>query len=108
MKISGIYTITNKINHKVYVGQSENCYDRWIQHKTDSKYKKSPLYNDIRKYGIENFYFKIIEKMPAYLLNAREKEYIKKYNSLYPNGYNMQKGGDYYSIDYYINNNNKK
>lgn len=101
MKISGIYKIVNKINNKVYIGQSENCYGRWLQHKTASHTRSSPLYNDMREYGIENFYFKIIDRIPAYLLNQKEQEYIKKYNSLYPNGYNLDKGGNYYGKDSY-------
>lgn len=28
-KICGIYKITNKINGKVYIGQSIDIYDRW-------------------------------------------------------------------------------
>ena len=31
--ISGIYKITNKINNKVYVGQSTNLNKRWSMHK---------------------------------------------------------------------------
>ena len=89
MKISGIYKIQNTLNGKMYIGQSENCYGRWLKHKSDSKNKEGPLYEDIRKYGIENFYFKIIKKIPAYLLETKKNEYIKKYNTLYPNGYNI-------------------
>lgn len=32
-KLIGIYSITNKINGKVYVGQSVNVYKRWKDHK---------------------------------------------------------------------------
>ena len=108
MKTSGIYKITNKINGKIYIGQSTNCYGRWLQHRSASKTDNRPLYQDMRKYGLDNFTFKIIEKMPAYLLNTREQEYIQKYDCMYPKGYNIEKGGNYYSIDYYINNNNSK
>lgn len=90
MKVCGIYKIVNKLNGKTYIGKSENCYNRWLQHKTAYKTTNSPLYRDMREYGIENFYFKVIKKMPAYLLNVRQQEYIQKYNTLYPNGYNSQ------------------
>lgn len=100
-KISGIYKIVNKLNNKTYIGQSKDCYNRWTQHKTKYKFQNTPLYEDMRKYGIQNFYFKIIEKIPECLLNAREKEYIEKYNTLIPNGYNINKGGNYYGYDSY-------
>ncbi len=89
MKISGIYYIQNKINNKKYIGKSENCYGRWLSHKNNYLIGNNPLYEDMRKYGIENFYFKIIEKTPIYLLDKRQKEYIQKYNTLIPNGYNI-------------------
>jgi len=89
MKTSGIYLIKNIINNKAYIGKSENCYGRWLSHKSDYLMGNSPLYEDMRKYGIENFTFKVIEKIPAYLLKNKQIEYIKKYNSLYPNGYNI-------------------
>lgn len=88
MKISGIYIITNLMNNKIYIGKSENCYGRWLKHKTDYLLGNNPLYKEMREYGLKNFEFKIIEKTPAFLLKAREQEYIQKYNSKYPNGYN--------------------
>ena len=101
MKISGIYKIQNNLNGKMYIGQSVNCYGRWLKHKSDYKHLDLPLYQDMRKYGIENFYFKVIEKMPAYLLNTREQEYIEKYNTLVPNGYNILKSSSYSGQDNY-------
>ena len=102
MKISGIYAVINKINKKMYIGQSENCYNRWLQHKTKYKTNFSLLYNDMRELGLENFYFKILEKTPPYLLNTREKYYIEKYNSIAPNGYNINKGTNYNGADDYL------
>ena len=88
MKTSGIYLIQNKLNGKKYIGQSENCYGRWLTHKSNYIMGNNPLYEDMRKYGIENFSFKIIEKIPAYFLKEKQKEYILKYNTTVPNGYN--------------------
>ena len=31
-KICGIYKITNLINGKVYIGQSQDIYERWAEH----------------------------------------------------------------------------
>lgn len=30
--IVGIYSITNKVNNKIYIGQSVNIYNRWKSH----------------------------------------------------------------------------
>ena len=32
-KICGIYKITNLVNGKVYIGQSQDIYSRWKEHK---------------------------------------------------------------------------
>ena len=59
-----IYKITNIINNKVYIGQTSiSPMKRWDDH--FSAYKNTAnklyLYNEMRKYGIENFAFQIIE-----------------------------------------------
>jgi hypothetical protein len=57
--ICGIYQITNKINNKIYIGQSIDIERRWNQH----MYGKGSvvLMNAITKYGLDNFEFKILE-----------------------------------------------
>ena len=94
-KVSNIYMFTNKTNNKKYIGQAENPKERYKQHKKDSKYKDFVFYRAIRKYGFDNFDFKIIEaNIPLKYINEKEKYYIKKYNTLLPNGYNMTIGGE--------------
>lgn len=93
-QISGIYKITNMLNNKAYIGQSKDIYVRWKNHKSDAFNKLSevynyPLYRAIRKYGIENFQFDIIERCEYSKLNERELYYIKKFNTLSGNGYNQ-------------------
>ena len=93
----GIYKITNKINGKVYIGQSINIYSRWYAHKSMGKpnsiYSYKPLYRSMIKYGIKNFAFDIIEECCKELLNEKEQYYISLYNSMTPNGYNCDSGG---------------
>lgn len=94
----GIYKIENIINHKKYIGQSIDIYKRWERHKHIFNNKNShsyeyPLYKDIRKYGLENFDFKIIEECDKDLLDEREKYWIKYYDSFF-NGYNQTFGGE--------------
>lgn len=91
-----VYKITNKINQKVYIGSSTRVKKRWQQHKNEafnpnSKKYNYPLYAAFRKYGIENFDFKILKDSISSIkeMESYEQEMIKKYNSLCPNGYNQ-------------------
>lgn len=93
----GIYKITNIVNNKIYVGQSVHIQHRFSAHKStafnslDPSYDY-PLYRSIRKYGLENFLFEIIEECLIEELNIREKFWIDYYNSMIPNGYNIAYG----------------
>jgi group I intron endonuclease len=91
-----IYLITNKVNNKRYVGQSI-CVDietRWKHHR---KMTKSTIGRYLRsaylKYGIDNFKFQIVCVCFDTDCDRFEKEYIKKYDTLAPNGYNLKDGG---------------
>ncbi len=92
-----IYIITNLINGKQYVGQTiqSDIYKRWNSHK-NLKHKTvgQILYNAYQKYGINNFTYKIICICFNEDTNKYEEEYIKKYNTIYPNGYNLLPGGN--------------
>ncbi len=62
-----IYIIQNKINNKIYVGQTNNPKQRWIDHRkpiNKNKYK-SYLYYSMDKYGVENFVFSILEEFTS-------------------------------------------
>lgn len=91
----GIYRITNKINGKSYIGQSVDIEERFKHHK---KYRRTCEYNKIlykaiKKYGIENFSFEIIDICKKEELDEKEIYYIEKYGT-FKNGYNMTKGGE--------------
>jgi group I intron endonuclease len=91
-----IYLIENNINKKKYVGQTIQ-YDinkRWSTHRqVNKRFIGTCLFNAYKKYGIENFNFKIICICFDSDIDKFEEEYINKYNTLYPNGYNMIEGG---------------
>ncbi len=92
-----IYKITNSVNNLSYVGKSYqlNIQDRWRCHKKINSKNGCPLLkNAIKTFGIENFIFSIIIICFDSDLDYYEKEYIKKYNTVQPNGYNMLAGGD--------------
>lgn len=90
-----IYKITNKVNNKVYIGQTKTSIaKRWNAHKTRYNNNiRSGIYGAMHKYGIENFKIEKIIECPIEDLDKMEKYYIKKYNSYY-NGYNLTLGGD--------------
>jgi len=97
-KVCGIYKITNKINGKCYIGKSVDIHHRWISHKSDSRLIEEggdtyAVHCAIRKYGIKNFSFEIIEKCMPEQLEEKEKIWIKYYNS-YDTGYNETYGGE--------------
>ena len=92
-----IYTITNQINGKQYVGKTNlpDPQERWKRHLHDYKAKnkeKRPLYSAMNKYGVENFVFEVIEECDN--TEEREKFWIKELNTYGSTGYNATLGGD--------------
>lgn len=92
-----IYKITNKINGKIYIGQSIHQFNKryrsgkwWLY--THNKYLK----NSVDKYGLDNFDVEIIEEDVKSIedLNFYEMKYADKYNSYTPYGYNIRGCGD--------------
>ena len=108
-----IYKITNKINGKVYIGQTAKergfkgryeCSGEGIErvynyHKSREEHNRSynkHLLRSIEKHGFEAF--EVIEEFDvAYSkeeLDKLEIKYIKEFNCLNPNGYNNDEGGN--------------
>lgn len=64
----GIYKYENKINHKIYIGQSIDIKHRYATHKSSAYNNNTHEYNsalskDIREYGLENFDFEIVREI---------------------------------------------
>lgn len=91
-----IYKITNKINGKIYIGQTTQSLEiRWRQHCTDKRSGCRSLRNAIKKYNKENFNLKTIAECKSLdEMNQLEPYYIKKFDTLSPSGYNLRTGGD--------------
>lgn len=97
----GIYMILNNINQHKYIGQSKCIEHRWKEHKYNA-YNKNQHYNfaiyqAIRKYGIENFSFLILEECTEEELDKKEIYWIEYYNTFKGEGYNMTSGGQGFS-----------
>lgn len=108
--IGHIYIITNTKNDKCYVGQTlshrknrgkyrpfgyEGRFKDHISEALCNSKKKQCTYlnNAIRLYGKESFNVSLITTCSKDEIDKLEQDYIEKYNSLYPNGYNLTKGG---------------
>ena len=97
----GIYIITNKINNKSYIGQSVDIEKRITVHFRTAFRENYPTYNyhiyqAIRKYGKENFEWRILETLKEIdkkKLDQLEQYYINKYDTFH-HGYNMNEGGN--------------
>lgn len=65
LKKIGVYTITNTINGKLYVGSTNNSfYERWRTHLKDlkkNKHHSKKLQRSVNKHGLNNFKFEILE-----------------------------------------------
>ena len=82
--ISGIYSITNKINNKIYIGSSKDVYGRWVQHENElskNKHHNFHLQNAWNKYGKECFLFEIVELCDEKDLFINEQKWYDFYNS---------------------------
>lgn len=108
-----IYKITNISNNKIYIGQAVSHI---LNHKryrpygyegrfrchiseafSNKKCQSHYLNNAIRKYGVSDFIVELVEYCKIEDANDKEIFYIKEYNSLYPNGYNLKNGGSIFT-----------
>jgi group I intron endonuclease len=92
----GIYSITNKVNKKVYIGQSWDILSRWKSYREGAT--NSHLKDSFKKYGFNNFYFGIVllflPSVNQAQLDKAEDDYIVAGNFTDPKfGYNMRFGG---------------
>lgn len=84
-KFGYIYLITDTLHNKQYIGQRRG-------YKLDESYYGSGriIQDLIKKYGTEIFKREIVDYASSQEeLSKKEVEYIEKYDTLYPNGYNL-------------------
>lgn len=98
-----IYTITNKINGKKYVGRTVRSINlRMDGHRSAYKYGiRYKLYDAVREAGgWDNFEVEVIDSSAKTIeeLNKLEAYYIEKFDTI-NNGYNMIPSGKYNPMD---------
>lgn len=86
-----IYKWTNKVNGKSYIGQTINEEGRKKDH-INGRYK-CYFHDAIKKYGLENFDYEVLEQIEESKLSEREIYWIKYFDT-YNNGYNLTEGGE--------------
>jgi len=87
-----LYKITNKLNGKQYIGATKSIERRTDEHKkghTGAKLVKAA----IAKYGIDNIEFQTLCIGSKEYIAELEGKVIVAWNTLAPNGYNLQRGG---------------
>lgn len=86
LNVSGVYKIVNEVTGDSYIGSSRNIQARWYTHRAPSAWRKYPnraLYQDMQKYGVENFRLQLLAPvMPEYLRQV-EQELIDMLNPSY-------------------------
>lgn len=102
MRAHCIYLITNLTNGKIYIGKSVNPEGRWHDHKKvafggKEKYPDfSAIHTALRKYGVDNFNFEIIDELAneveAY--RAETQLILLSCSNLKEFGYNCNLGGE--------------
>lgn len=93
-----IYKITNKVNGKIYIGQTiKTIEERFQKHcwgttENDKYHLNMAIKKAIKKYGKNNFTIELIEEVELNKLDEREVYWISFYDS-YNKGYNCTLGG---------------
>ena len=97
--MTGIYTITNIINNKIYVGYALDFDQRWDHHKgrlRNNKHKNTHLQAAYNLYGKEAFLYEILEECEEQFLCSQENYWcnmLDTHNEKY--GYNIQPTNPY-------------
>src|SRR5260370_6574829 len=96
MNCNIIYILKNKCNNKVYIGQTWNT----LKERGDGGYgyiKSSHLYNAIKKYGWDNFYYEFLTLTHTQeVADYWEQYFIDKFKSNNRKyGYNIKLGGSH-------------
>jgi group I intron endonuclease len=87
-----IYMITNKIDGKIYIGQTIRPIQKRLEEHRTKRSNCVLIYRAILKYGWENFE-KDYYECPDGDLNKHEELMVEVLGTLTPGGYNLREGG---------------
>lgn len=90
--VGGIYSITNTISGRKYVGSSVNIKQRWVTHRRsliNGRHENSRLQAAFKKYGIEAFVFAVIEVVPDLSTMLEREQYWLDELAVAKHGYNI-------------------
>ena len=88
-----IYSLCNKINQKIYIGQTRRpIQERFKEHRTGKSNSCRAIYNAIKFHGWDNFEKEWYE-CPDEDLDFDEELLVKEMKTLSPDGYNLKEGG---------------
>ena len=91
----GIYRITNKVNKKMYFGQTIDLERRENEYFKYGKFPNEHLKNSINKYGKVNFEFEVMFECPEEMLDVCEELLIYLMDTQNRDkGYNKDSGGN--------------
>lgn len=82
-------------NGKSYIGQTQTTLKKRRKNEYGIGYQGSPSFWNAIQYfgGLNNFKCEILEEVSTENIDEQEKYWIAKENTLVPNGYNIDKGG---------------
>lgn len=84
MDISGVYTVTNILNGRMYIGCSGFVNGRLRRHSTDLENNRHPndlLQRSWNMYGAENFKFELLEECPLSIMYGIEHYWVTMLNT---------------------------
>lgn len=92
-----IYLVRNLINGKAYIGETTDFNSRVEKYKTLQCKGQRKLYNALKKYGVNNFSYDIIDKATCKEdLDCLEDFHIERFRSRENEyGYNIKSGGSH-------------
>lgn len=102
MKICIVYKFTNTVTGDFYIGSRNNIKKSLANNKYQSVWISIPndkIYQDIQKYGIDNFDLEVLEVVEPEQLKEVEQQFIETlkptYNSNRANGWDIERRKEY-------------
>lgn len=91
-----VYIARNRINDKCYIGKTSSTLKKRIKGHLDKTRSGSKTYfhNAVRKWGLDNFQWEVLEECSDALVDSIEKAWIGLYRAMGKVLYNLTDGGE--------------